>query len=113
MTRIRSVKADKLNTVHLGDCVELMRSLPGGCSQLVIADPPYNLGKDFGGGPKWQDVEQWLPWCRTWLEECSRLLDDGGSIFVYLRLHEGIQDLQHDCRRHRPVPRNGSETPCR
>lgn len=83
MTRIRSVKADKLNTVHLGDCVELMRSLPRGCSQLVIADPPYNLGKDFGGGPKWQDVEQWLPWCRTWLEECSRLLDDGGSIFVY------------------------------
>jgi site-specific DNA-methyltransferase (adenine-specific) len=60
-----------------------MRGLPDGCSSLIIADPPYNLGKTFGGWQEWRDVSQWLPWCKTWLAECQRLLADGGSIFVY------------------------------
>ena len=32
-----------LDTVHLGDCVEIMNSLPAESVDLVFADPPYNL----------------------------------------------------------------------
>lgn len=71
------------NAIHVGDCVALMQSLPDDCSTLVIADPPYNLGKDFGGWQEWRDVDKWLPWCKVWLGESLRILSPGGNIFVY------------------------------
>src|SRR5262249_37409420 len=76
-------KAGKVDAIHVGDCVDLMKDLADGCCGLVIADPPYNLGKDFGGWQEWRDVDQWLPWCRSWLTETVRLLRPGGNIFVY------------------------------
>lgn len=38
--------------VILGDCIEGMRGMPDACVDLIIADPPYNLDKDFGAGRK-------------------------------------------------------------
>ena len=32
-----------LNTIHKGDCMELLRSLPDSSVNLVITSPPYNL----------------------------------------------------------------------
>ena len=72
-----------LDEVHVGDCIEWMRSMPDACVDLIIADPPYNLGKDFGA---WKEQEQrahWLPWSKEWLTECERLMKPGASIFVY------------------------------
>ncbi len=31
------------NTLHVGDCVEIMNALPEGSVDLIFADPPYNL----------------------------------------------------------------------
>lgn len=72
-----------IDAVHLGDCVELLRKLPDSCAQLVIADPPYNLGPRFGLEKEWVRDEKWLPWCREWLAECRRVLTDDGNILVY------------------------------
>jgi site-specific DNA-methyltransferase (adenine-specific)/adenine-specific DNA-methyltransferase len=74
---------DYLNRVIEEDCIRGMRRLPDGCAQLIIADPPYNLNKDFGNWKESQQRERWLPWCREWLAECERILAPGGSIFVY------------------------------
>lgn len=49
-----------IDAVHLGDCVELLRKLPDSCAQLVIADPPYNLGPRFGLEKEWVRDEKWL-----------------------------------------------------
>ncbi|MFV2065491.1 MAG: site-specific DNA-methyltransferase [Pirellulales bacterium] len=76
-------KAISVDRVELGDCIDLLRRLPDRCAQLVIADPPYNLGKKFGDGQRWTDVDQWLPWCHAWLAESTRVLDTEGSIFVF------------------------------
>lgn len=72
-----------LDDVHLGDCVELMRGLPDACAQLVIADPPYNIGPRFGVDREFLHDDSWLPWCRTWLQECKRVLAEDGNLFVY------------------------------
>jgi DNA modification methylase len=32
-------------TLHLGDCLEYMKSLPDGCVDAVVTDPPYGFGK--------------------------------------------------------------------
>jgi site-specific DNA-methyltransferase (adenine-specific) len=66
-----------------GDCVVGLRSLPASCANLIVADPPYNLEKDFGNWKEKERKKEWLPWCREWLTECERTLKPGGSIFVY------------------------------
>jgi site-specific DNA-methyltransferase (adenine-specific) len=72
-----------LDQVVLVDCLEALDQLPAACADLIIADPPYNLNKDFG---VWREIEhkhRWLDWCKTWLRQCERILKPGGSIFVY------------------------------
>lgn len=72
-----------INAIHEGDCIALMKSLPDGCAQLVIADPPYNLGPRFGVTKEWVHDPTWLDWCGEWLSECQRILTPDGNLFVY------------------------------
>jgi len=46
-----SLPPELLNTVHCMDCLEFMKTLPDGCVDLVLTDPPYwiNADKGFGG----------------------------------------------------------------
>jgi site-specific DNA-methyltransferase (adenine-specific) len=68
------------DTVYCGDAVELMKKLPSSVADLVIADPPYNIGKDFGNN---RDRRADYPeWTRAWIGESARLLKPGGSIYV-------------------------------
>ena len=55
------------NGIHEGDCIELLKTLPDGCAQLIIADPPYNLGPRFGVAKEWLRDPSWLNWCEEWL----------------------------------------------
>lgn len=36
---------DKLNKIHLGDSLELMKLLPDNCVDLIVTDPPYIVAK--------------------------------------------------------------------
>lgn len=72
-----------LDQIHTGDCVELLRKLPDESAQLIIADPPYNLGPSFGTEKEWVRDEEWLPWCSEWLAECKRILRPDGNLLVY------------------------------
>lgn len=65
------------------DCIQGMASLPDGIVDLIIADPPYNLNKDFGQWKELENKDRWLPWSKEWLTEAIRILKPGGSIFVY------------------------------
>lgn len=77
-------------TTHLGalyraDCLDFLRALPDGCVQLIFCDPPFNLAKDYGrAGPSDERPEdEYLHWCTSWLDECCRVLSQGGALFVY------------------------------
>lgn len=73
----------KLNQILVEDCVQGMQSLSDGVADLIIADPPYNLGKDFGVWKETEREKEWLQWTRQWLREAVRVLKPGGAIFVY------------------------------
>ncbi|MCY4035759.1 MAG: site-specific DNA-methyltransferase [Hyphomicrobiales bacterium] len=67
-----------------GDVVEVLAGLPGSCKfDVVIADPPYNIGKDFGETNDNMPLADYLDWTHRWLGECFRLLAAGGIIYVY------------------------------
>jgi DNA modification methylase len=82
------------NKIYLGDCIELLKKLDNESVDLIIADPPYNLGKDFGNGSdKWEKVEDWVEWSKEWIKECHRVLKPNGSIFIY-GIHKYICFIQ-------------------
>ena len=66
-----------------GDCIEGMRQLPNDAYNLIIADPPYNLNKNFGPWKETERKAEWRDWTREWLTEALRVLSPEGNIFVY------------------------------
>jgi site-specific DNA-methyltransferase (adenine-specific) len=74
-----------MGSVYHADCMELLAELRDGRIDTVFADPPFNLGKDYGNGKDKDDLQRcdYLTWCFRWMDECVRVLKPGGSIFVY------------------------------
>ena len=72
-----------LGRTILGDSMEVLPLLPRGFADLVIADPPYNMNKSFGGRAfrRLSDGE-YLDYTRRWLELVRPLMKDTGSIYV-------------------------------
>lgn len=70
-------------TVHLGDCINYMRSLATDSVDMVFADPPFNLNKNYASYKDNLPLHEYLDWTYQWLEECIRVLKPTGSIFVY------------------------------
>jgi adenine-specific DNA-methyltransferase len=72
------------NVVVWGDALEALKSLvPDHSIDLIFADPPYNIGKNFNGRrDKWPSDEAYVAWCYEWLEQCILKLKDDGSIYV-------------------------------
>ncbi len=84
----------KKNIITRGDCLKLIKEIPDESIDLIIADPPYNLGKDFGNdSDKWEEVQDWVSWSKKWIKECKRVLKPNGSLFVY-GIHKYICYLQ-------------------
>lgn len=74
---------DIINKTIIGDTFEVLPFLPPKSIDLIIADPPYNLTKDYGGEifseMKDKDYEEYT---RRWLNLVYPLLKDNGSIYV-------------------------------
>lgn len=67
-----------VNQIICGDCLEVMRDWPDGCVDLVLTDPPYNVGKDYG--PTTNDKRSDLEYGNWYLEiaiECHRVHKNG------------------------------------
>ncbi len=67
-----------------GDATQEMAQLPDACVDLLIADPPYNLGKDYGNNLDQKAWREYESFTRTWLTQAIRLLKPTGSIYVFM-----------------------------
>ena len=61
-----------------GDCLELMKSIPDKSVNLVLTDPPYNIGK-----AEWDKIENYTAWCMDWIRECMRVLTENGTFIFW------------------------------
>ena len=61
--------------IILGDAIiTLKTSILDSSLDLIFADPPYNIGKNFNGRKdKWNSEKDYLNWCYQWLDLCLRL----------------------------------------
>jgi len=81
-----------------GDAAAELRRLAPASVDLVVADPPYNLGKDYGNnrdGKTWAEYERFTT---AWLDQAVRVLRPGGTIYVFMgvryiaRLYQALED---------------------
>jgi len=98
--------AEPVRIIH-GDCLDVLRSLPDGCVDAVVTDPPYSsggtmrsdrvnqsvaakyvqtdsvrfAGQGFSGDNR--DQRSWAYWCQLWLSECLRITKPGGYALVF------------------------------
>jgi len=69
--------------IILGDAIEAFTTVPDESIDLIFADPPYNIGKNFNGlKDKWESDEEYLRWCYQWLELCIKKIKPHGSFYV-------------------------------
>lgn len=74
----------ELGRLYHGDCLEILPSIQDESVDLIFADPPFNLRKDYGNGTS-DDLTQsdYLNWSRKWIDQCIRILKPGGSFYIY------------------------------
>jgi site-specific DNA-methyltransferase (adenine-specific) len=90
-----------LDQILLGDCIEILDSLPEKSIDLIFADPPYNLqltqelwrpnltkvdavNDAWDQFPSFQEYDEFT---RRWLTACRRVLKDTGTIWVIGSYH--------------------------
>lgn len=71
------------NKFHLIDVVEGLKKIDNNSIDIIISDPPYNIGKDFGLCKDKMELNSYLNWCDEWINECIRILKPSGSFFIY------------------------------
>ncbi len=71
-------------SVIQGDALAELHDIPSETIDLIIADPPYNLGKDYGNDSDNQSFEDYLIFSSRWLCECDRILKKTGTIYIFM-----------------------------
>lgn len=66
------------------DCLRVLPHIADDSADTVFADPPFNLGKEYGERSNDELSESdYLIWCRKWIAESARTLKPGGAFFLY------------------------------
>ena len=66
-----------------GDAFEILEKLPENSFDLLFADPPYNLTKNFGENSfKQTSLDEYEIWLESWLQDCAKLLKPTASVYI-------------------------------
>jgi len=87
----REVFATERGRLLQGDSLAWLASLPDASTRLVVADPPYGIGK-----AEWDTFESrraYVAWARGWLEQVARILLPDGTAYI-MGFSEVLADLK-------------------
>lgn len=89
-------------TLIRGDCIDVLKNLPPESVDLVLTDPPYNLGnfmkdrdtnlnrmrKNFFVGAEWDNLsyESWVSNMDFFFREIKRVVRKGGNIIIFMSM---------------------------
>jgi site-specific DNA-methyltransferase (adenine-specific) len=75
--------SDFQNKIIYGDAFQILKKLPRYSFDLLFADPPYNLTKNFGENSfKQTSLDEYEVWLESWLADCSKLLKKTASVYI-------------------------------
>ena len=84
VTGLSPIFSTQFGTLYNADCLDVLSMLPDESVNVVFADPPFNLSKEYDTGIKDDlGMSEYISWSYKWLGECVRILKPGGSMFIY------------------------------
>lgn len=92
------VYEDKHHKIYHGDVLQVLKTLDESSVDLIFADPPYNIGKDFDGLKESWDENNFLDWAYKWIDECHRVLKPEGTFYL-MNSTENMPHLDIWCRK--------------
>ena len=73
-----------LNQIFNEDAITGLQRIPDGSVDLILTDPPYGLGKDYGNNSDKQEAQDYLAWTERWIEAALPKLKPTGSLYIFL-----------------------------
>lgn len=81
--KVSSITKFQSKIIH-GDIITTLKTLNKNYKfDVVIVDPPYNIGKNFGNNNDTMEMGEYIKWSKIWLDLCFDVLADNGLIYVY------------------------------
>ena len=80
--------------LYNGDCLEVLKNIKDKSVNLILIDPPYNIGKDKKWD-KWKTVDAYVEFMGKVFLECQRVLKDNGSFYFFHNDFLQIVELQN------------------
>src|SRR5450432_3323352 len=76
--------AEYVNRIRNEDALAALAKMPKSCVDLIVADPPYGLGKDYGNDSDKLDAADYLAWTTQWVDLALPKLKPAGSLYIFL-----------------------------
>lgn len=73
---------DDNSLLILGNSLQVLKKISSNSIDLIFADPPYGIGKDFGNDTDiFNSSNDYFIWAKEWIDECMRVLKDDGTMY--------------------------------
>lgn len=72
------------NKIFNEDCLIGIKKIPDNSLDLIVADPPYCLGKDYENDSDKLDSKKYLEWTYEWINMVIPKLKVTGSFYIFL-----------------------------
>lgn len=66
------------------DALQGLARIPDDSIDLIVADPPYGLGKDYGNDSDKMEADAYLRWSAEWVDAALPKLKASGSLYIFL-----------------------------
>ena len=88
---------NEAKTIIHGDALAELKKLPTESVDLIFADPPYNIGKNFDGLIEAWKEDLFIDWLFEVIAECHRVLKKQGSMYI-MNSTENMPFIDLQCR---------------
>lgn len=89
---------NEAKTIIHGDALAELKKIPAESVDLIFADPPYNIGKNFDGLIEAWKEDLFIDWLFEVIAECHRVLKKQGSMYI-MNSTENMPFIDLQCRK--------------
>jgi len=75
-----------------GDCIEVMKTLPEGCVDLLVTSPPYSVNVKYDVYDDTIPMDEYWDFTTKWLTEAYRVLKDDGRVAINVPIETNVQE---------------------
>ena len=86
---------DIVNKIFNEDMLQGISRIPNRSLDLILADPPYCLGKDYGNNSDKLGPKEYLQWSRKWINAVIPKMKETGSFYIFLTWQYSPEIFSH------------------